>query len=149
MSIKPQDDGIKHIRISPKGKTSLGRKLHISAYRPFIHDDYGYFASVIAFWSYLESNIDSLRDLHHANLIRISLTSLPNKSGNKNTITKAIEMSIDQNPAIKEALKENEFKFHTYEVLNQGGDHEKVCPVSRWKWYVKTIENIQQRLQNG
>lgn len=62
--IEAKDDGITHINIYSKGKTSLGRWLSNFQRYPFTHPEDGKFASVEGYWYWLSTKDDKLRDMH-------------------------------------------------------------------------------------
>ena len=75
IAVDPNSDGYDHIRIHPKATTSLGRMLCHATRLPFVHEKYGGFASMEAYWQWVRSGMqhDSLRSKHGYSAFRAGL----------------------------------------------------------------------------
>lgn len=143
-------DGVGHINVAPNGKTDLGRLLYIGAHRPFVDPQYGYFASIVAFWVWYDSGQkDSLREIHHDNMIRSSFSGLPDRPGNRAEVVEVLKRSIDQDPQAKALLKESTLPLLSYETINYEGRGSAVTyELIDRRWYVEALESIRRQLQS-
>lgn len=147
--IDPTQDGIDHIWLSPEGQTPLGRALYIGAHRPFVDPVYGRFASIIAFWIWYDSGRqDGLRDIHHDNMIRSSMTGLSNLPGNRAEVIEVLRRSVYADPALSQALIDSTLPFRSYEVIKfEGRDQPTVYPLNDREWYVSALESLRNELK--
>lgn len=147
VNVHPRTDGLDHIWVSANGRTELGRSLHIGAYRPFHHPRDGYFASIIAYWIWLDSGrVDGVRDLHHGNLLRTSLAGLVKNNGHRTQVRDAVLYSITENDKIAKQLQESHLPLYVYEYLNDGFQ-EMTYELADREWYVRELERIRRHLQ--
>lgn len=143
-------DGVTHICVGPNGKTSLGRLLYIGAHRPFVDPQYGFFASVIAFWVWHDSGKnDSLREIHHDNMIRSSLSGLPDLPGNRQEVLAVLRRSIEQDATLSDLLANSELPLMAYETIEYEGRAAPVSyPLPDREWYVRALEEIRADLKS-
>jgi hypothetical protein len=141
-------DGVSHINVAPSGKTELGRLLYIGALRPFVDSQHGYFASVVAFWVWYDSGQnDSLREIHHDNMIRSSFSGLPDRPGNRSEVIEVLRRSIDQDVKVRELLVSSTLPFVAYETISYGHRSTPVnYELTDRRWYVDALESIRQQL---
>lgn len=147
----PSTDGLDHIWLSPESSTELGRRLHIGAYRPFIHPVHGRFNSLIALWFwYCDDRKDSLRDLSHESMIRSSFSGIRDLAGGKTLVTDSLLHSINAEPSLKEMLQYSTLPFAVYEAIRyaERGDLTIHALPSR-EWYVNALEDLRRTLSNG
>jgi hypothetical protein len=142
-------DGVTHICVGPNGKTTLGRLLYIGAHRPFVDPQYGFFASVIAFWVWYDSGRhDSLREIHHDTMIRSSLSGLPDIPGNRQEVMGVLNRSIKQDTTLATQLAQSTLPLVAYETIEYEGRQAPVSyPLPDREWYVHVLEKIRHELQ--
>jgi hypothetical protein len=148
--IDHMQDGVGHINVAPNGKTELGRLLYIGALRPFVDPQYGYFASIVAFWVWYDSGQnDSLREIHHDNMIRSSFSGLPDLPGNRAEVIEVLKRSIDQDPKALALLENSSLPLVCYETINyEGRAHPVSYELTDREWYVNALETIRQGLHS-
>lgn len=141
-------DGVSHICVGPDGKTELGRLLYIGAHRPFVDPQYGFFASVVAFWVWYDSGKnDALRSIHHDDMIRSSFSGLPDRQGNRQEVIQVLRRSILQDDHLSTLLKQSDQPMMAYEVIDYSGrDRPMVYPLPDREWYVRALEDIRREL---
>lgn len=146
----PDEDGVTHIRLAPNAKTELGRLLHMGANRPFNDSEYGQFASITAFWCWFTCNrSDVLRDIHHSNMIRASTYSNNYVPGVEEKTMDVLKRSIENDPALKKAIEDNDLPFITYDVVDfpkRGEDSRIVYVSTNIAWYDNTL-NVMSGIQ--
>jgi hypothetical protein len=149
--IDPNNDGIDHIWLSSEANTELGRQLYIGAKRPFVDPKWGQFDSVYAFWVWYDGGkLDSLRSLHHDNMIRSSLAGMNSSPGGWSEVVEVLKRSVIQDPRLNQMLVESTLPFAVYDKLHfQGRTEPAVYPLNDREWYVRALENLRQELQTA
>lgn len=147
--IDPNNDGIDHIWLSSEAKTELGRMLYIGANRPFVDPKWGPFDSVYAFWVWHDGGkLDSLRSLHHDNMIRSSLAGMNTGPGAWSEVIEVLKRSVYQDAQLTEALRQSTLPFVVYDKLQfQGRDEPTIYPLTDREWYVRAVEDLRRELQ--
>ena len=141
--MKPEDDGITHINVYSKGKTELGRFLSNFAKAPFVHPVDGYFNSVEAYWYWLSTKDDSLRETYGFRAKELG-RALGGKDwldddSFKTKIKDAIYLKIATNIRMFKEFKENTLPLKHYYVY--GGT--KVVEPKEGKWIIDYIETLR------
>ncbi len=143
MTLNPELDGIDHINVYSKGKTSLGRKLsnfYSSSFKiPFL----GWFSSVEGFWYWCITKDDKLRDLNGFEAKKYGKT-LPSvgKSPDKRLLKIAYKAKLNWNYVLKESLKKSTLPFTHY--YTYGG--KVVCP-KEFLWTGELWNEIREELK--
>lgn len=121
----PDDDGITHINVFPRGKTELGRLLAHFSKTPFVHPYLGAFNSMEGFWYYVRAKYpdEKLRTLSGPGA-KFYGRNLEHRRFNefKDIINDANYHKIDQNATIKKLLVESELPFDHYYFKGLGDD---------------------------
>lgn len=153
---KVEDDGITHINVYSKAKTRLGQLLSNFAHTPFEHPEYGHFSSVEGFWYWLSLGMDKgeFRGLYGfkakqvGKLVREEIqkngTSVPvvNFEGK---IKKAILCKIEQNPELREMLKDCKLPLTHYYHWGEG-DQVKITYPKDYAWVHEYIDLVRKWL---
>ena len=142
-------DGEDHINISPAGTTDLGRTLHPNCMLSFQHDVFGTFASVSAFWDFLEieARDDNIRSMGTAErmtyLKRFKKTQVDNLMY---FVVDAIWQRVITYERLADAVKHSDLPFDVY--FFQG---EFNYPVRRpgMTWMIRGFEAIRTALKEG
>ena len=142
-------DGIDHINIDNNwGKTELGRLLANFPKTPFVHPEYGPFASIEGFWHWIRSAnpSDDLRGLF-GNRARAFGRKLNNGifvENFKEEIIKAIYYKIVQNANIYDDFVASTLPFKYYYIF--GPKQIEISP-DYAKWLCDGIEQIRDHLK--
>lgn len=144
----PSCDGKTHIRISPMAATDLGKKLSIGAKVDIIHPHHGYFASLLAFWVWINEGgmVDSVRNIHQSNLIRTTLSLVRNKDIGKEDVISMLYHWIDNSPDIRQQLCKTTLPFVAYDFLRLGPDNYHVIQRPDLQWYVDALNLARSRV---
>jgi hypothetical protein len=142
----PAMDGLNHINIFLKAKTSLGRWMSNWAHTPFTHLIHGKFASIEGFWYWLSSRQDCLRDLSGVtarNLGKVLPRLFIMKEAEfRKEIRYAIKMKLETNPDMRLALKLSTLPFtHYYSYPN------KLIRLPDYQWVVDFWTDERKRLR--
>ncbi len=148
----PKLDGIDHINLYSKGKTPLGQALSNFAHKPFRHPQFGFFASVEAFWYWLSTGMkhEHLRRLYGASAKTAGIRLLPERMDTavfEQHIRDAIKLKIAQNPKLREAVKKSTLPFRHYFVY--GTNPPVIRDQIKHHWQVECLETIREELQAG
>ncbi len=149
MNFKPENDGIDHINIYSKGKTELGRLMSNFAFTPFELPLEGRFASVEAYWYWLQTKDDRLRGLSGflaKSAGKKLLTLVDDETfieGFNKKIKNAICAKINYNPEIGKMLVKSELPFTHYYVF---GNKKKEAG---FKWLVEFWEGLREELKQN
>lgn len=145
----PANDGHDHINIYSKARTALGYLMSNFARTPFMHPEYGDFLSIEGFWYWLGSGKkhDQLRTLHGFEAKKFGLKLKKKHIDDFDAqVEKAIELKVEQNPALKTMLRNSELPFTHYywygEIANC-----KVIEIEDGNWLVGIYERIRQELK--
>lgn len=141
--MNPQEDGITHINVYSKGKTELGRFLTNFAHAPFVHPEDGFFKSVEAYWYWLSTKDDSLRETYGFRAKELG-RQLGGKDwledeNLKTKIKDAIFLKIFSNKKMLAEFKNSSLPFAHYYVY--GG--VKVVEPKEGKWIIDFIEGLR------
>jgi len=143
----PEDDGVTHINIGRASKTQLGRDLDIYAHRTFQHPQHGQFASVAGYLVWLTRQVESIREAHGFDVVRIAKElpivkhfKAPEFQGEVNTATAS---KVIQHPDIREALHASTLPLMHYEVVNKKGQTmiQKMTKVPNALIYVEMMRH--------
>lgn len=141
----PNQDGVTHINVWSKGRTTLGRELSNFARRSFYHPVYGSFSSVEGFWHWLSTGmkLDFFRDMYgmHAKMASQDLPKVHHPRFQEEIIV-ALRCKIKQHADLKEALCRSTLPFTHYFVYGT-----KVLNQDQYAWQVAAIEQIRTELQ--
>lgn len=149
MTYTPDTDGIDHINIYSKGKTTLGRLLTNFAHTPFTFTPYGEFASVEAFWYYAKSGFihEHLKPLYGFKAKeegkKCGIVECPNFN---ELVLEAIRCKLRQNKQLRNLLTESVLPLSHYYAYGEQGNW-KVIPQSKYDWQVQEISRIRDICQ--
>jgi hypothetical protein len=148
----PKHDGVDHINVYSRGLTQLGQALSNFAHIPFNHPQYGFFASVEAFWYWVGTGMkhDDLRRLYSGTAKSAGIRKNPVKMDEHEfakIIQDGLRLKIAQNPKLREALKASTLPFRHYFVY--GNNPPVVREQSKHMWQMKCLENIRTALKEG
>lgn len=141
----PENDGLDHINVYSKGRTSLGRDLTNFSYSPINLPEDGKFNSVEGYWYWLSSKDDKLRSLHgfkakqYGRAIRADDWLEDEKF--KKKIKLAIKIKIESNPDLMRKFRTSSLPFAHYYVY--GG---KVVMVPKSDWIIEYLEELRSVL---
>ncbi len=153
-------DGVEHINIYSKGKTSLGRKLSHFTRTPFIHPHYGPFDSMEGFWYWLRSpkRDDTLRNLSGKEAKDYG-KKLPKGFYPEfwEDIQAANYQKVIQHPDIMQMLVDSELPFqHYYVFYPRRADHVNLHNSQRIIIFPRDhevlcggVEDLRQALREG
>lgn len=150
---RPEDDGLTHINIYSKGKTELGRIASNFAQTPFKHPEYGYFASIEAFWYWLSSGKchDILRNLSGFQAKKMGLRYVAEGRTNvenfQREIKRALFLKMEQNPRFLELLKDSNLPLTHYYLWGEPGNYRVTKPENQ-QWQVNYLSDLRDFL-NG
>lgn len=129
------DEGQTHILLSDKSKTELGRKLYIGAHRPFTVEGKGQFKSILGYYLWLNSGLESYRYFHgHLSIKDIAIAKYNSQIGD-NTLYDVICKSIESDKALEDALKTNTLPLTFYEFVGS-----VQVASSSFEWYVRLVD---------
>lgn len=145
----PLTDGVTHINIYSKGQTDLGRALTNFAKIGFNHPQYGKFESLEGYWYWFATGKvhEVLRDLYGYQAKeagkKFERFDVPNF---EQEMKFAMYLKIEQNPELKEQLKNSTLPFAHYYFYGSTGNSKIVANDSS-KWFVDYIELLRQYAQ--
>lgn len=143
------DDGITHINIYSRGKTTLGRWLSHYQHMPFVHPFYGPFYSMEGFWFYIRSGRkhDELRYVSNfkAKTMGKQFGREPNLHFREDIIAGNYE-KIRQNQQLYDAIKASTLPFDHYYIF---GPQSILVNAKDSAWLVEGFEEIRQAIKNG
>lgn len=148
MILIPENDGVDHINIYSKGKTTLGRWASNFTKQTMRCPEQGYFDSVEGYWYWLKTGKqhDILRYLHGAEAKAIGRTfekvDMPENEFNRQILL-MINKKIRGNPAMRGKLANSELPFAHYYV------HQSRVVPAGYEWITEHWERIRKRLQGG
>lgn len=143
-------DGVDHINIHANAKTELGRRLDNLSHEPFVHPEYGEFASVEGFYWYLVDGAkdDGFRTLHGHDARKIGMLHKNSERHLNGRLTeKAAEASmykVTQNPDLAELLKRSELPLTCYRRWAR-----KVREGIGYQNHVTVYKLLRDRLKSG
>lgn len=148
----PKNDGVDHLNVYSKGRTALGRELTNFAHVPFNHPDFGFFASLEAYWYWISTGMqhDDLRRFYGATAKSVGIRHLPVKIDDetfKNHIRDALRLKIAQNKKLCEAMRQSTLPFRHYYVHD--GNPPMVNEPKRHLWQMEALEEIRACLKNN
>lgn len=143
------EDGQTHIRISPKGKTRLGRLLTNRAHTPFHCVGRGTsleYASLEAFWLCARSDDHEnavLRAVHGLAADKMAMR-VPRKArpGNvfRTEVIQAMRCKIAQSPELRELLSQNTLPLIRYELTE--GDYPTTIVMHDAPWFFESLDEV-------
>lgn len=142
-------DGIDHINIDNNyGKTDLGKLLANFTRTPFVHPEYGPFASIEGFWHWIRSSEpqDELRGMYgdRARAFGRKLNNGVYLENFQEEIVKAIYYKIVQNQNIYDLMVASTLPFKYYYIF--GPKQIEICP-DYSKWLCSGMEQIRTHLK--
>lgn len=141
----PSEDGVTHINIYSKGATVLGRQLSNFALTPFIHTDYGKFASVEGLWYYVGTGCkhEVLRTLsgYKAKQVGKEFMKVDIEHFNE-IILEGIRCKLRQYPSIRQLLTDSTLPFAHYYYYGVIGS-ANVIELPQYHWIVDEITRIR------
>lgn len=147
------EDGSKHIRIHPRGKTLLGRLLSNTAHTPFEHPVHGKFQSLEGFWLWncsgrAESVEDECRQVYGtAACSKLSVRVLRRKRPDfRREICELLRLKIEQNPRLKELFVESSLPFIRYDVTDNDL-YPTVVVFEEQAWFLKELNTYRLSLR--
>lgn len=145
MKYSSKTDGIDHINVYSKGKTSLGRSLTNFSYSPFKCED-GHFDSIEGYWYWLSCKDEALRTLSgfQAKKYGRSVRALDwvDDPDFRDKICKAIVIKITNSETIMSEMITSTLPFvHYYEYKN------KVVSCHEAYWIMELLEDIRSELK--
>ena len=143
------DDGITHINIYSRGKTSLGRMLSHFQHMPFVHPAYGPFYSLEGFWFYMRSGMrhDELRYVSgfKAKTMGKQFPLVTNPHFREDIVAANYE-KIKQNSQLYNAVRDSTLPFDHYYIF---GPQSILVNAKVSSWLVDAFEDIRQSIKNG
>lgn len=144
--MSPSQDGVNHINIYSKGKTTLGRMLSNFYFSPFVLPNHGKFSSVEGYWYWLSTKDEKLRELFGFEAKKrgqfLKAPDWVDTQEFKDSIKESIKAKIDQNPLIKKELKQSSLPLVHYYVYG-----DKIVKVPKGQWIVDFIEQYRKEIQ--
>lgn len=120
--IDPFNDGLDHINIYSRSRSELGRLLSNFARTAFTHPEYGYFASMEAYWYWCKSGKmhDRIRRTvgSYAKSMGRNLPFVFNPKFNED-IDSGLTAKLQCNPTIQAMLRESTLPFMHYYVVGE------------------------------
>lgn len=128
--MNPENDGIDHINVYSKGKTTLGRLLSNFANTPFEIPGQGKFRTVEGYWFWIITGVESLRILEGW-AAKETAKMLPKKRTHptESELLEAYRAKLKAHPRIRTMLKENKLPLAHYYVYNG-----RVVEPKEWQW---------------
>lgn len=156
--INPFNDGIDHINIYSKAKTSLGKRLSNFDHSPFEHTKHGHFESVEGYWYWLatQKKHDELRTLYGygakkkgQEIIKEYNYPTDEKFGAEDleNVLEAIRCKLRQNKDILKMLLETDLPLEHYYCWYGKNDTYKIMLLSEYYWIVEEIDRIRKICQ--
>jgi len=148
--LHPDKDGVDHVNVYTRGKTSLGRSLSNLADISLVHPEHGEFRTLegLYFWRATGMRNDLLRKVngYDARTIGHKIEKVWDDDFQLD-VKIGLAAKIIQNPDLMEALKTRytDLPFHHYYFYGKGSDVKVVAPKGH-KWQMDTIELIRSTL---
>lgn len=139
-------DGQTHINIDRLAKTSLGQQLNSMALSPFVHPEFGSFASVEGFVGYIRSGMenDQCRMIYGLKSRYVSrrqnFGAIP---GYREIVLEAHYQKIRQNQGLLPLVRESVLPFEHYYV----NEHGVLTPQTDSYWFVPGMEYIRRLIK--
>lgn len=140
----PESDGVDHINVYSNGRTILGRQLSNLAHTPFIHPEYGAFASIEGFWHWAGTGMqhESLRSMHGIAALKKGRTFTKVIIDNFEEIIKsAIEVKINTYPLLKLGLIKNKLPLTHYFVFKKPDAPDTIVHQGQFRWIGAHLEH--------
>lgn len=149
---RPADDGSTHINVYSRGRTELGRILTHFAHTPVDLPDHGWFASLEAYWYWLqctdEHAREQLRPLHGYRAkkvgrhLRVPDFGRADELEFRRSIARATRAKICQTPGLAHAVAESTLPFVHYYLYPS-----RIVIPRNCGWIMETLEYYRHRLQ--
>lgn len=140
--LTPSSDGVVYINIYSSGKTELGRALSPFSEFDIEHPEYGWFASVEAFYYWRKTGMkwDNLRPLYGVRAKQMGRRYETVHCDNfKEEIVYANQLKLDRHPYIRRLMKMNTLPFVHYYAYGSG---EKATIVDKTSDYQHVIDYL-------
>lgn len=160
----PDQDGITHINIYTKGQTDIGKMLSNLSNYGIVHEQYGRFSSLEAFWFWLvtEQQFEELRVLNGFNAnkrgrelckdINVDYESVTTSEVFRETFKTGIECKLRQHTFIRQKLVETGSLplTHYFFYSPKDGDlsQAKIIEKPQHQWQMDIFEEIRAKTQN-
>lgn len=144
-----EDDGVTHVNIYSKGKTSLGQALSNFACIGFTHPKHGVFLSLEGFWYYIKTGYkhEHLRNVwgFSAKVAGKKLEVVPMEPTEfQDEIRQAITLKIEQHPDLLDALLHNKLPLAHYYVMGEGNKQFKI-EQSNQQWQIDHLYKLVEK----
>jgi hypothetical protein len=149
MSYRVDTDGVDHINVAATGRTMLGIMLHVGAYSPIVHPEFGYFVSVAGFWGWLGSGRvhDVFRHLYGESAFRALLTYQRAPLGDGvDLIKNALWLKVEQNQTLRHLIRLNRLPLVCY---NDVLDDLPIHPDDPWRYDAPAVLGWLQELNQA
>lgn len=148
----PENDGIDHINVYSKGRTTLGRKLSNFAHVIFYHPQHGVFASVEAYWYWLGTGMkhNGLRRLYGASAKSAGIRELPVKMPDeefRKHICDALTLKVAQNHDLALMFAKSELPLRHYYAY--GTTKPAVHEDKKHQWQLDHLQYLRDQVQEG
>ncbi|QVD49404.1 hypothetical protein LUCX_334 [Xanthomonas phage vB_XciM_LucasX] len=146
----PAKDGIDHINCYSKAQTALGQQLSNFSHVPFDHPEFGFFASLEAYWYWLKTGMqhNSLRRLYGATAKSAGIRQLEVRMDVEEfhrLFSDGIRLRIAQNPKLRAAVRQSTLPFRHYYVY--GTNPPVVRDQTRMYWQMEVMEEVRATLK--
>ncbi len=146
MILSAERDGIDHLNIYSKAKTTLGMALSNFAHTPFEHPEVGHFESVEGLWYWLTRQDENLRwlDGNEAKKYGKPLPMVKSYEAGefRRLVTLGLLSKLESHPEIKQALEASTLPLTHYYVYHFGGTEKLVTPKDG-EWILAVFEKIR------
>jgi hypothetical protein len=147
MIFSAENDGIDHLNIYSKAKTSLGQALSNFAHTPFEHPELGHFESVEGLWYWLTRQDESLRWLDGNEAKKhgkpMPLLMSYDDSEFRRLVGLGLIAKLDSHPEIRHALENTVLPFTHYYVYHFGGTEKLITPKDG-EWILAVFEQVRR-----
>ena len=142
--MNPNEDGVTHINIYSKGRTTLGRFLSNFAKANILLPADGQFASIEGYWYWLTRRDNQLRNLYgfRAKQIGKPLPKVCEESDFQKKVANACWYKLHSNPTMLAEFRDSTLPFEHYYVYNGksvNAGHRWLLDM--WECYRQYIKN--------
>lgn len=144
-------EGIDHINAYSKSTLSLGKQLSNFELSPITLPEDGFFASLEAYWYYIGTHDESLRNLHGIEAKKAGIKSKKKHyipcDNFEEKFKEAMQYKLKQNLPILHALKESTLPIvHYYVTFENKKKNIHMSESSSWVWH--HYECLRAKLRN-
>lgn len=153
-SFVPANDGVDHINVYSQGATDLGRLLSNFAHTPFEVTGDGAFASVEAYWYWIQcTDVQARERLRHlygyrakqeGRRLRVPDYGRVHDLEFRRSIARAIRAKVSQTPGLAGLLAASDLPFAHYYIFG-----ETVVTPANNGWIMDTIAYYRTKLQRS